>query len=349
MKIFQCTNCSNPIFFENVTCQKCGYWLGYIDETQRMHALQPNLTSWQLTDGRVVSYCQNHGYNVCNWLVPAHLDGYCSACQLNHTIPNLQMNTALEKWRHFELAKHRLIFSLRRMRLPVVKKRVSADDGLWFYFVDKEVEGKEIKMGHINGEITILISEADSVKREEMRKDLQEPYRTMIGHLRHEIGHYYWDQLILKNWDHLQKFRSIFGDEQLDYSQAINAHYNWGPSPQWQNQFISAYASSHPWEDWAETWAHYMHLMDTMETAYHFGLDIEPELKNAEHMQAQATFDPYETNDFQQILDYSIPLFFAMNSINRSMGISDLYPFVISDPVIEKLSFIHAVVLANRV
>lgn len=344
MKIFQCNNCGNPVFFENVICQKCGHWLGYLDENQSIYALQPNLENWQLADGRHVKYCKNHGYDVCNWLVMTDANDYCIACQFNQTIPNLQMDAALEKWRHFESAKHRLIYSLRRLQLPLVRKMYAEDDGLWFHFVDKGLEEGDVKMGHANGEITILLSEADSVQREMLRKNLKEPYRTMIGHLRHEVGHYYWDQLVWKSFDRLQEFRSVFGDEQVDYTDSLHTYYNVGPGAHWQGQYISAYATAHPWEDWAETWAHYMHLIDTMETAYHFGLDIEPELRNAEHMYAKATFDPYETQDFKQILDYSIPLFFAMNSINRSMGISDLYPFVISDSVVQKLKFIHDLV-----
>ena len=348
MKIFQCSHCENPIFFENTVCQKCGSWLGYLDESEDMHALQPNLEYWILPDGRQVKYCQNHDYDVCNWLIRTDANEYCAACQLNHTIPNLEAQSAIEKWRYFERAKHRLVYSLRRLQLPFRRKMIPEDDGLWFHFVDKELEEKDIKMGHANGEITILLSEADSVQREMMRQDLKEPYRTMIGHLRHEIGHYYWDQLVRTKADNLQAFRSIFGNEQVDYTESLRTYYNAGPTAHWQGQYISAYATAHPWEDWAETWAHYMHLIDAMETAYHFGLDVEPELRNAEHMHAKATFDPYETQDFKQILDYSIPLFFAMNSINRSMGISDVYPFVISDPVVQKLSFIHDLVLAIR-
>ena len=350
MKIFQCSHCANPVFFENVICQKCGYWLGYDHPTLSMYAVPPGSGPWMINSGNVknVRYCRNHEYDVCNWFVEDGIAEYCSACQLNRTIPNLQMESTLPKWRHFEQAKHRLVYSLKRLGLPLISKMQDEGSGLCFHFIDKEVESKDIKMGHVEGEITILISEADPVKREQIRENLNEKYRTMIGHLRHEIGHYYWQQLISTDVNLMEKFRTHFGDERQDYTQALSNHYQYGPQMNWQYHFISSYASSHAWEDWAETWAHYMHLIDTMETAYYFGLDIEPELNDAQHMYAKATFDPYGILDFKQILDYSIPLFFAMNSINRSMGIADLYPFVISDAVVTKLTCIHEMVQSYR-
>jgi len=49
---------------------------------------------------------------------------------------------------------------------------------------------------HCNGLITLNIAEADDAERERRRVKFHEPYRTLLGHLRHEVAHYYWDRLI---------------------------------------------------------------------------------------------------------------------------------------------------------
>ncbi len=226
-----------------------------------------------------------------------------------------------------------------------LKARVyDVQNGLYFDFLAKEDvpdESKDIKTGHANGIITLLISEADPVVREQLKKQLSERYRTLLGHLRHEIGHYFWDRLIRDNSQMLLRFRAIFGDESQSYATALKNHYDNGAPTNWQHNFISTYASSHPWEDWAETWSHYLHLTDVLETAYFFGLESNPILNESQKLKMQASFDPYLEPDFQNLLDTGIPLLFALNSMNRSMGKEDPYPFIIAEPVQAKLHFIH--------
>ncbi len=346
MKLFQCNNCNNIVFFENNFCRKCGCKLGFLEKEMALISLDSKLTEWVLPNqnNSVFRYCENHKHGVCNWLVEDNGSKFCKACSLNTIIPNLQINQNKEKWKKLEVAKHRLIFQLLHLKLPIQSKIVNKDSGLSFNFLSKQEatgENKNLMTGHANGVITILLSEADSVLLEKMKKDLDEKYRTLIGHFRHEVGHYYWERLIRDNNQVLEQYRTYFGDERVSYADALDKHYKQGPIPNWQNSFISEYASSHSWEDWAETWAHYLHLMDTLETAYYFGLTVDTRIDNENPIQMEALFDPYQNNDFDKIVDSCIPLYSAINSMNRSMGISDVYPFVISEPVIEKMKFIH--------
>jgi hypothetical protein len=193
--------------------------------------------------------------------------------------------------------------------------------------------------GHDNGLITINLAEADDSERERMRHQMGEPYRTLLGHFRHEVAHYYWDRLV-RDAPGIEAFRQLFGDEREDYGAALQRHYANGPPPDWQERFVSAYASTHPWEDWAETWAHYFHMVDTLETASAFGMRVRPRVTKGADLSAAIDFDPHSAN-MDRIIDSWLPLTFAVNSINRSMGIADLYPFVLAPPVIVKLSFIH--------
>jgi hypothetical protein len=185
--------------------------------------------------------------------------------------------------------------------------------------------------------------EADDVERERLRTHLHEPYRTLLGHFRHEVGHYYWDRLV-RDGGKLDEFRAVFGDDTLDYNAALQAHYQNGPPGNWRESYISAYATMHPWEDFAETWAHYLHMIDTLEMAYYFDLRVSPRLSSTEGLSATADLDPYVIDDMGTLLNEWLPVTFAVNSLNRSMGQPDLYPFVLSSPAIEKLSFIHRLV-----
>src|SRR6202047_3353338 len=166
-----------------------------------------------------------------------------------------------------------------------------------------------------------------------------EPYRTLLGHFRHEIAHYYWDRLVADS-PAIEEFRQLFGDEREHYGAALQQHYADGPAPDWAERFVTAYASSHPWEDFAETWAHYFHMVDTLETAFAFGLRLRPTVAKGAGLAAAIDFDPYAA-EMDRIIDAWLPLTFAVNSINRSMGQPDLYPFVLSPAVISKLAFLH--------
>ncbi|WP_273565593.1 zinc-binding metallopeptidase family protein [Maribacter halichondriae] len=347
MKVFQCGHCSYPLFFENNECENCGHLSGYRDVDRQMLTFDPAGTS--LTSDREkieYKYCKNQQYEVCNWLVPKDSpQDFCSACQLNRTIPNLSFKENLQNWQNLEVAKHRLVYQLQKIGLDLRTKMTDAE-GLCFDFITKNND-QNIMTGHANGIITILLREADSTLREQARKEMQERYRTLIGHLRHEVGHYFWEQLISKNEDILSQFRNIFGNEETNYGDALQAYYKNGAPDNWRDSYISKYATSHPWEDWAETWAHYLHIMDMVETAHFFGLEVNSK-EISDTMKIASSFDPYTVKDFETIIRTCVPLSYAVNSINRAMGIPDVYPFVITPAVVNKMKFIHQLLLPKR-
>ncbi len=208
----------------------------------------------------------------CNWLIPAHSTAaLCVACSLNRTIPDLSIARKPRALGKVETAKRRLVAQLISLGLQVVPKSVDEDNGLAFDFVGIDLEGNAPTTGHANGLITLDIKEADDAHREKIRAQMREPYRTLLGHFRHEVGHYYWDRLIANShW--LPAFRHLFGDERASYADALDQHYQNGPRADWHHTCVSAYATMHPWEDWAETWAHYLHMMDAVDTALGFGM-----------------------------------------------------------------------------
>ena len=355
MKIFNCTNCGQLLYFENSRCEKCSYPLGFVASDLQLYPLvfnnENNFYLFKREAAGVYRYCANHQYNVCNWLVKAEEPNtYCEACSLNHTIPDLNKHEYRQRWNVIENGKHRLIYQLLRMKLPLVSKNTDPHKGLAFDFMADDETNSEQKIltGHDNGIITLNIEEADDVEREMARKGMDEVYRTVLGHFRHEVGHYYWDILI----DHssfLEECRELFGDDTKDYGEALKIHYKEGAPPDWNTHFISAYASTHPWEDWAETWAHYLHIIDTMETAYSFGVSVHPHIDpSTANLNAEITTDPYTIENFDEIIAKWFPLTSALNSLNRSMGLHDLYPFVIPATVIKKLKFIHKVCYQSR-
>lgn len=347
MKIFRCGNCNHAVFFENYTCENCGHLTGYRDKGRKMLTFNPK--GHTLIDDRDLveyKYCKNKEYDACNWVIAKESpEDFCNACQLNRTIPNLADLNNFEKWQNLEVAKHRLVYQLQKIGLAIPSKMRDIN-GLCFDFVAQQ-NNPSLMTGHDNGVITILLREADSVLREQMRKQFLEPYRTLIGHLRHEVGHYFWDRLIYTDPKVLEEFRTIFGDERADYGEALQLYYKVGAPSKWEASFISKYATSHAWEDWAETWAHYLHIMDMVETAYFFGMTVKP-IKQSNDLKAKVTFDPYTIEDFDVIIKTCRPLSFAVNSINRAMGVPDIYPFVITPAVVDKLKFIHSLLLDKR-
>jgi len=271
--------------------------------------------------------------------VPAGGDVYCVACRHNRTIPNLSQPRNQEHWRRIEIAKHRLFYSLTRLHLPLTT-RTEDPDGLGFDFLADDDSPVPVITGHASGLITINLAEADDAERERRRSQMGEPYRTLLGHFRHEIAHYFWDRLVADTPGHAV-FRTIFGDERTDYVAALNRHYAEGPPADWPEHFITAYATAHPWEDFAETWAHYFHMVDTLETAGAFGLHARPKLpRKTTDLSIRINFDPYRA-PLNRLVDAWLPLTFAVNSINRSMGLQDLYPFILAPAVIVKLNFVH--------
>ena len=340
MKLFECQNCGHPLYFENTRCQSCGLNLGYLPAKECVTALREQDNCWRALaePEKRYHYCANAKREVCNWLVSTEgSEEFCAACRHNRTIPDLSLSDNMTNWRKIEVAKHRLFYTLLRLRLPLTTTNEDPG-GLAFDFLAGPVGGPVIT-GHAGGLITINISEANDSERERQRNYMAEPYRTLLGHFRHEIAHYYWDHLV-NNSSGLEEFRQLFGDERQDYATALQNHYAQGPATDWPNQFVTAYASAHPWEDFAETWAHYFHMVDTLETAGAFGMRLRPRVTMGADMATVIDFDPHRAT-LDRIIDAWLPLTFAVNSINRSMGLPDLYPFVLAPPVIVKLSFIH--------
>ncbi len=348
MKLFQCQKCGQLLHFENTRCERCGSTLGYLSQRETMTALaagpdsrNAEETIWRaLADQQDYRFCVNSAHAVCNWLLPVALpDLYCAACRHNRTIPDLSLPQNLNNWRAIEVAKHRLFYTLLQLRLPLATKAESPD-GLAFEFLSDAAvafDQAPVMTGHARGTITISLAEADDAERERRRHHMGEPYRTLLGHFRHEIGHYYWDRLI-GGTPHLEEFRRLFGDERKEYAPALREHYAHGAPADWRDRFISAYASAHPWEDFAETFAPYLHIFDTLETAHAFGLAVSPRLPQG----PGAIFDFHHPRDAdtKQLVEAWVALTFAVNAINLSMGLHHLYPFVLNSPAVAKLGLI---------
>jgi hypothetical protein len=355
MKLFECQHCGQLLYFENTRCERCGHVLGYLPDAALLSALaEEDGDRWRplIAPEQVYRFCANAAHRACNWLVPAEAPhAFCPACRLNRTIPDLGPPEHLLRWQRLEAAKHQLVYGLLRLGLPLVSKFEDPDMGLAFDFLADPApgspDGPKILTGHEHGLITINIAEADDAERERARQEMGEPYRTLLGHFRHEVGHYYWERLV-RDGRWLEWFRTTFGDERQDYGACLEAHHAEGPPPDWQERFVSGYASAHPWEDFAETWAHYLHIVDTLETAAAFGLRITPMAGRAPGLAMEIDFDPYRQNDFDALLEAWLPLTYAVNSLNHSMGQPDLYPFVLAPAVIGKLRFVHGLVHPGR-
>jgi hypothetical protein len=343
MRLFKCPDCAQLLYFENTRCERCGHRLGYDPATFCMRALEANGELWADNTG-AWRFCDNASRGVCNWLIPADsTEKFCAACRHNHIIPDLSDPDRVTRWHALEGAKHRLFYALMRLKLPLRTRIEDPEHGLAFDFLADTPAQPHVLTGHDEGLITIALKEGDSVERERMRDQLGELYRTPLGHFRHEIGHHFWD-LLIRETRFLEPCRAFFGDDTQDYEKALKAHYSREPMPGWQENFVSLYATSHPWEDFAETWAHYLHIVDTLEMASSFGIGVHPKLTRDPVLQTDIDFDPYEERDMAVILDAWLPLSFAVNSLNRSMGQADFYPFVLSQKVMAKLAFIHEVV-----
>ncbi|PJH90160.1 MULTISPECIES: zinc-binding metallopeptidase family protein [Pseudomonas] len=350
-KVWPC-RCGQSLFFRNSQCLACLAALGYQPEQSRLTSLQPGeqAGTWTLDadpQAGLFRRCANlDTAAACNWLLPDNgRDTLCIACSLNRTIPDLSIPENPERWRKVETAKRRLVAQLITFGLPVIPKTVDENIGLAFDFIGVDPDGTPPTTGHASGLITLDIKEADDAHREYVRQQMREPYRTLLGHFRHEVGHYYWDRLVANNhW--LEAFRELFGDERASYADALEQHYQQGAPLDWQTRYVSAYATMHPWEDWAETWAHYLHMMDAVDTALGFGMsaremdfDYQPfppeTLYDAEHAGGAA---------FLSFVNAWIELAGMLNELSRSMGQPDFYPFVVPAAVITKLHFIHLVI-----
>jgi hypothetical protein len=352
MNIFTCDSCEQVVFFESVKCTRCGHALAFLPDSYVVSALEPEAESgsrrWRALSaaaaGQSYRFCRNSTeHEVCNWAVSGDDDDdYCRSCRLNHLIPNLANAGAKQAWHRMEIAKRRLLYTLLGLGLPVETKSENPERGLAFDFLADGADSK-VFTGHDEGLITINLAEADDPFREKMRVHLGEAYRTLLGHFRHESGHHYWERLVAGGTD-LFRFRALFGDERQDYEQARERHYNQGAPDGWWDRHVSAYATMHPWEDWAETWAHYLHIVDGLQTARAHGLSVRPSRRLPG---LSLTARRLDLHSFDDLINGWIPLTVALNSINRSFGTPDPYPFVLAPAAIEKLRFVHGVVEAH--
>jgi hypothetical protein len=353
MRLYQCQRCGNTVFFENSVCVACGAPLGYAADLQGMTALEPadgegggNYIA--LADrGRRYRFCGNASYGVCNWLLAID-DGefLCRSCRHNHLAPDLAVAGNLARWGRVEQAKRLLFYSLLKWSLPTPTAKDGASEPLVFNLVadiQTDTGVKPILTGHELGKITLNIAEADADEREKRRVALGEPYRTVLGHFRHEIGHYYWD-LLVRDAGGIESFRACFGDERADYGEALAAHYAQGAPANWRDDFISAYAASHPWEDFAETWAHYFHIVDTLETAASLGVSLLPKHVDDDNLAVAVEFDAYRVGPVAAIMDTWAPVSVALNILSRSLGQPDPYPFVLTEAVVKKFDFVHRLI-----
>lgn len=355
MKLFQCQCCGQVLHFENTTCLRCGRAIGYLPEDDRMVAVDPDGATWVIAaapglapDPRRWRFCRNWEMSACNWMVPVTeaegLHDFCPACAHNRTVPDLSDPVNLARWQKIEAAKRRLIYTLRHMGLPLPAPSGGHPEPLVFDFLaDDPGSTQRVLTGHDEGVVTIALIEADDAQREQMRTDMQEAYRTLLGHFRHEVGHYFWD-LLIRDGGKVEAFRAMFGDETADYATALQKHYELGAPPGWEENYVSAYATMHPWEDWAETWAHYLHMIDTLETASSLGMKVDPEIDEDGELSAEIDFDPYRVRRAARLISAWKPLTVALNALNRSMGQPDLYPFALPEGVQAKLGFVHEVV-----
>jgi hypothetical protein len=352
MRVFQCA-CGQPLFFENLRCLRCGSACGYEPAGRALQALTT------AADGTVTlqretrepapryRYCGNRERAAaCNWLVPADSgEALCASCLLTRMIPDQSNATNIARLRKLEAAKRRVLFGVQELGLPIRSRREDEARGLAFDMLEEHVDAP-VTTGHAVGVITLNVAEADDDFRERSRAGLAEPYRTVIGHLRHELGHYFWDVLV-RYTDWLRRFRALFGDERADYADALARHYACGPPPDWQSRFISSYATSHPWEDWAESWAHYMHMRSTLQTASQFGLGISNAPLRTDTFTDAALYGDWPATAQSAFLGWVndwVALTAVLNEVSRSMGRPDLYPFVLNGPAVTKLHFVHCVI-----
>lgn len=326
MRTFLCS-CGNELFFQSVTCLNCNRDTGMCATCQQVVPMEVQ------NDGRILCGNEHCGVEVrrcdngvehhfCNRLAPAGEDskkGLCDFCVTTRVIPDLDVAGNIDRWKDLEIAKQRVLYMLDVIGLPFRQRSRFGMPALTFQFKADGV--LPVATGHAGGCITINIKEADSVQREITRKRFNEPQRTLVGHFRHELGHYYWERLIKPRA--IESFRRRFGNERLNYKAAIGQYYKNGPRPDWSKHFVSAYASMHPWEDFAESFGTWLDMFSVVDTACHFSI-IQ-----------------HDGMNFEAMLETYLRVGVIANEFNRDMGLPDLVPEVFNTVVLEKLKFIH--------
>ncbi len=352
MRLFNCSHCNSPTYFENLICLSCNYLLAYEPSDRTMVAfenaeIEPGAAQAKpKAEVYAARLCANRANAACcNWLVGKNQSSaLCQSCQLTSVYPPQETEAGKLAWKLSEQAKRRWLFTILKMGLPARPKLEDQAGGITFHILQPGADKTSVLTGHNDGLITINAAESDPVERVARRSAMEEPYRTLLGHFRHESGHYYWQVLVKPDAARLASCRKLFGDDRLDYAESLDKNYRDGPPAEWEKSFISAYASSHPWEDFAETWAHYMHMIDALELAQSWGLQL-PNYPAAEIIAFANQASP-ETG-FAALLKRWLPLSLFANSLNRTLGHEDAYPFAPSSLVIDKLAWIHQLIVDN--
>lgn len=349
---YSCATCGQMLFFHNSACLRCESDVAYDPLERRLDAVHAvgegdSVLRFVSEPSGEFRRCANHLIARCNWLVPvagdeveadADADALCTSCRLTTVRPDDGDEAGLAAFADAEGAKRRLLDQLAALGLPVVGRYDDPEKGLAFEFLSSR--NRPVTTGHSGGLITLDLSESDDAHRAFVQQQLGEPYRTVLGHLRHEIGHYYWPMLVES--EHPDEFRDLFGDPSLSYEDALERHYadQDDADDSWTLSHVSRYATMHPWEDWAETFAHYLHIRGGLETATSFGLRLgDPTLA--------AALDAYRIDrdiEVGSTVQAWLAVTLALNAMSRSIGQGDLYPFVLSETVIDKLDFVHRVV-----
>ena len=324
MRQLLCPHCRTATFFELGQCSTCETSLAF------------NLKLFAFEALETVRPCANRTLIGCNWSVD-DADPFCHSCRLTRTIPNLGSNRNVMLWKRVETAKRRLVYDVARLGLPLA---IPSGQQISFDILSDETAGFPILTGHLAGLITLSLAEADDAERESRRVAFREPYRTLLGHFRHEVGHFYWEVLVgqtsLKS-----AFQLIFGFESRSYEEALKAYHARTDRSYDRDAFISEYATSHPWEDWAETFAHFLHIVATLDSAAALPLSLDA--------RSRQTFEnPYREADFEALLTSWSPVAYSINELNRSMGLNDAYPFQLTPAVRGKLHFVHMAILSFR-
>ena len=347
MRTFSCI-CGQTLFFENTRCVHCNRLVGWSEVDRAVVGVDgdPEDLAGDFIDpqGRPLRCCANRvNFSVCNRLLDAETTrsgDLCLACGMNRTVPDQSIEGNRERWAKLEAAKRRMLYDLSLIGWPMdtlnpdqgsaaplrfeFKADAIPDDGRWVPMDD----GQPVYTGHADGVITINLKEADDLERERMRLNLGEPQRSLVGHFRHEVGHYYWDLLFRSDPGAKQRFIDTFGDpDHPSYSEAMDRHYQQGPPRDWRNRFVSAYATMHPWEDWAETWSLFLDIFGTMDTLSAHGLERWPAAA------ADAGFD--------RLVEAYTTVAVALNELSRNRGMTALHPESVAAPVLEKLALVR--------
>lgn len=325
MRAYTCSRCGQLLFFDNSVCLGCGTGLGFVPETLQLDVVD-----------QTARRCTNALVAGCNWLIAADdPHDLCASCRLTRTRPNDADADAMAAFAIAERAKRQLLYQVLSLGLRVHDRVEDPEAGLAFDLLSSR--NQEVMTGHEAGLITLDLSESDAVYREFVRLQLGEPYRTVLGHLRHEISHYFWPALV-SGADHLAEYRSLFGDERVSYEDALARHYRDGPPADWPDRYVSAYATMHPWEDWAETFAHYLHIQAGLETAEDFGLESGVRATVAAR---RSLADGEQIVAITPMIHEWLSLTFGLNAMSRALGQDALYPFVLRPAVVMKLDFVH--------